>query len=124
MSMPHATVHGVNGRGHDFEGTEISVGILFGGQTLELPLRRPKSWRPRTSEASLLDVPPTSPSAKPRFELRVAAPAPGAEHWSGDGRGRKTYDEPTNDPAAANPPVILIGAPTDIGAGHRSYAWK
>ena len=24
----------------------------------------------------------------------------------------------------ANPPVILIGAPTDIGAGHRSYAWE
>jgi len=32
--VPHAAIHGANGRGHAFEGAEI-VGIFFGGQMLE-----------------------------------------------------------------------------------------
>ncbi len=36
------------------------------------------------------------------------------------GEAGETYDERTNDPAAATrKPIALIGAPTDIGAGHR-----
>jgi hypothetical protein len=50
--MPHATIHGANGHRHDVEGAEISVGIFFGGQTLEFAVEAPKTWHLRTSGAS------------------------------------------------------------------------
>ena len=123
--MPHATIHGANGRRHRFEGAENPSGSFSG--TLEVAIEAPEELAPSDKRRfALIDVPLTGPSAKPRtlgpsFELQVAPPALVRSIGAAMFELGETYmsEQMTRQPRRANPPIALIGAPTDIGAGHR-----
>ena len=94
--MLHATTRGVNRHGHNFEGTEISVGIIFGGQMLEFAV-----------EARM--------ALSHRRRIRSAERARRAAH-QGPRRSRAALEEPFQ---GSNLGALALAAPWSGLSGNR-----